>query len=247
MSTYQDVVQANHAAAAWALTEAAGTTFVPYIGGSNLVGAGGFAYRQTGPFAAAYGLHLNAAAKLTLTFVTVVQPPVTWDCWFKLASATPALLLVLMYAGASATNGSGIYVATNGHIHVLHGTIVDVDTGLLWPDTNWHLLQRIASADGRTVGVAIDGVIRYRAFLAAPIAPTPNTLVFGGDSAAGASVALDVAMPAFYPFELGAGEVAATFQGATDPNGALGNTLTGAGAQLQTILNYVSRTYTNAP
>jgi hypothetical protein len=243
MSTYQDVVIANHAAAAWALTEAAGLAFAPYIGGSNLVGTGGFLYRQAGPFAAAFGLHENVGAKLTLTFVSVVQPPVTWDCWFKLPSATPAALEVLFYAGNSAANGSGVYVATNGHIHVLHGTIVDVDTGLLWPDNQWHLLQRIASADGRTVGLALDGVIRYRAFLAAPVAPAPNVLVFGGDSGAGSAVAIDVAMPAFYPFELGAGQAAATFQAATDPNGALGNTLTGAGSLLQQILASVRKQF----
>jgi len=210
LSTYQDVVLANQALAAWALTEAAGTTFVPYIGGSNLIGTGAFDYQQSGPFAASFGLRGHVAAKLTLTFVTVVNPPVTRECWFRLPSATPTNLQILFYTGNANTNGSGLYVATNGHIHET---------------------------------LAIDGVVRWRATPATANAPSPNALIFMADSSTTTNNLVTVAMPAFYPYELSPPQLASTFLASTNPDAALGLTLSGGSDLLAQILASVRRTY----
>jgi hypothetical protein len=243
MSTYQDVVLANQALAAWALTEPSGTTFVPYIGGSNLIGTNTFDYQQTGPFAASFGLRGHVGAKLALAFVTVVNPPVTRECWFRLPSATPTNLQILFYTGNAGANGSGVYVATNGHIHVLHAGVTDVDTLLLWPDTNWHLIQLAANANGVTETLAIDGAVRWRATPATANAPAPNTLFFMADSSTTTNNLITVAMPAFYPTELSSQQLAASFLASTNPDAAMGVTLSGGGDLLAAILACVRKTF----
>lgn len=254
MSTYQDVITSAKALAAWALTESSGTTFAPYISGSNLVGSGTFSYRVTGPFTGAFGLHLNVGAKVTLTFLAVVNPPVTVEGWFRLPTNPPTSLTQLWSTGTSASNGDGMYVATNGHIHNLRGGRADTDTLLVWPDTNWHLVQYAANANGALSSIALDGVVRWRAQPAQPNAPSPNILTYGGDQAAGAATALELAMPAFYAYELDPGQLAASFTAATNPDGAIGATITGGGIalasnalDLSAILAAVRHTYVNAP
>ena len=216
---------------------------MPYIGGSNLIGTGAFDYQQSGPFAASFGLRGHVAAKLTLTFVTVVNPPVTRECWFRLPSATPTNLQILFYTGNANTNGSGLYVATNGHIHVLHAGTADVDTALLWPDTAWHLIQLAANPNGVTETLAIDGVVRWRATPATANAPSPNALIFMADSSTTTNNLVTVAMPAFYPYELSPPQLASTFLASTNPDAALGLTLSGGSDLLAQILASVRRTY----
>lgn len=230
MSVYQDVIVAARALAAWALTEAAGAAFVPFIGGSNLVGTGAFNYRQAGPAGTDFGLGLQVGSKLTLTFAAVVQPPVTTELWVKMSTVTPATLTFPYYFGASSGNGSGVYIATNGHVHLLYGGRVDTDTGLIWPDTNWHLLQVAANSGGNTTTIAIDGVVRWRASPIVPNAPVPNVMTIGGDSANTTPTALQVAWPAFYAYEMSPGNMASTYQAVTNPAAALPGTVSGGGA-----------------
>lgn len=254
MSVYQDVVAANLALAAWALTEASGLAFVPYIGGSNLVGSGAFDYQQAGPAGTDFGLRSHVGAKTTLTFVTVVNPPVTTECWIKVSNITPAATCYLIKTGNNGVNGIGFYLATNGHLHLELGGVQDIDTLITWPDTNWHLLQLASSQLGQIETVGFDGVVRYRSGTSTPTAPTPNTLTFTGSSANTATQLVTIAWPAFYAYEMSPANMAATYLALTNPTAALVSTVTGGGAQagapsdaLSKILSYVSRTYQNAP
>jgi hypothetical protein len=250
VSTYQDVVSADNALAAWALTEASGLAFVPYIGGSNLVGSGTFTYQQTGPFAASFGLQFAVGAKATLTFATVVNPPVTVEAWVKLSSATPSSPQFLWGTGNGAANGVQPYVSTAGHIRIQLGGVQDTDTGVIWPDTNWHLVEVASSSSLNVLTLMLDGVVRWRQQLGTAGAPSPNTLTFFGHSGAGSGIVATLAMPAFYAYEYTAAQAAATFLAATNPNAALGATLSGGGINqalaqttLDLILASVRKTY----
>jgi hypothetical protein len=242
MSTYQDVVQAKLAVAAWSFAEAAGLAFAPYIGGSGLVGAGTFAYQQAGPFAASFGLRINVGAKLTLTFVQTVVLPITFEAWFKLA-VPPAAAEFLFYNGNAGANGNGIYVATvNSHLHYFAGGgVVDTDLGVTWPNGNWHLLDVGQDVNG-VMTLSIDGVTAYRGFVTAPIAPAPNVLTIGGSSTTTSAVQLHVAMAAYYISALTPQQAASNFLASTDPNSALliGGTL---GADLSTLYALLHRTF----
>jgi hypothetical protein len=240
--TYQDVVAANGALAAWAFTEAAGLAFAPYIGGSGLVGTGTFAYQQAGPFAASFGLQINTLSKTDLTFVATVQPPITTELWVKLASATPATRQHLYYVGNPGANGTGVDVATTGEIRFLQGGRADNALGIFWPDTLWHLVQLASAADGVTITLAIDGIVRVRRTVTISNAPAPNHLYFSGDSAAGNVVGETIAMGAFYPYELTPTQLRSSFIAASTPGAALATTLAGAGtvlADAATILDEI--------
>jgi hypothetical protein len=250
VATYQDVVAANSALAAWSFTEASGLTFGPYIGGSNLVGTGAFDYQQAGPFAASFGLRAHVGARASLVFVAQVVPPFTTEAWFKLASATPATLQILFYFGNTASNGSGLYVNTAGHIVVHGGGRFGLDTGILWPDTNWHQVQMIADQSGVFIGLGLDGLIRWRNGVPAPNSPSPNTLFFFGDSTITSPALCSVAMAALYAYSMSPGNLASSFLAATDPTAALAGTLTSGGSSssapsaiLAEILASVKKTY----
>jgi hypothetical protein len=238
VSTYQDVVAAQGAVGAWAFTEAAGLAFAPYIGGSGLVGAGGFAYQQAGPFATSFGLRINVGAKVTLTFVATVQLPVTFEGWFKLA-VPPAAAQFLYYNGNAGANGNGLYVAAvNSHIHYFAGGgVADVDLGVSWPNGSWHLLDAAQDVSG-VFTLALDGVVLFRGFIPTPIAPTPNVLTLGGSSTTTAAVQLHVAMAAYYITALSPQQAAANYLASTDPDTAL---VSGGGGSQSAILDLILR------
>lgn len=243
MSTYQDVVTQNGALAAFALTEAAGLDFAPYIGGSHLTGSGTFAYRQAGPFAAAFGLQLNVGAKLALPFVATVSIPVSFECWYKFTTP-PASDQYLFYNGAAATNGNGFYVHhADGHLHYFAGGgIADFDTGVVWPSSGWHLLT-VAQGTSGAVHLYIDGSLQFAGTLKAPLAPSPNTLFIGGENGSAATVVVTVAMPDWANIEYTPQAAANTFFAATDPNAAFNNGGGSTSAILQAILNSVRKTF----
>lgn len=250
MTTYQDVVTASLPLAAWALTEAGGIDFAPYISAQHLTGSGVFDYRQIGPAGTDFSLNFRVGAKAGFTFTLTVVPPFTTEGWFKFVALPLASNSFLFYQGAQASNGVGLYVKTDGHIHLLQGGIRDTDTGVIWPDTNWHLVELISAGDGTTRGLAFDGVIRYRASQGGGNTPAPNQLNYCGDSAGGAAVATRVAWPAIYAYEMSAANVASIFGGVTNPSGALGGTVSGGGgvsgsnsALLNLILQSVRKTY----
>lgn len=250
MTTYQDVISAQVALAAWAFSEAGGTDFAPYISAQHLTGSGTFAYRQVGPFSPYFSLHVNVGAKVGFTFLQTVNPPFTTEVWFKLPSATPASNTFVFYQGAQASNGVGLYVKTDGHFHILQGGVRDTDTGVLVPDANWHLVELISEADGATRSLALDGVIRYRAAQGGGNTPSPNQLNYCGDSAGGAAVATDIALPAIYAYAMSAANVASNYIAQTNPAAALGGTVSQGGAAsgsfsdiLNQILHAVQKTF----
>lgn len=245
-ATYQDVVRANGALASWALTEAGGTDFAPWLGGSHLVGAGGLTYRQAGPFATAFGLMLAVGASLRLSFLQTVSNPVTIEAWIKLASATPAAAQTLDAAGNEASNGTGVYIATNGHVHWIQGGISDQDLGVLWPSAAWHLLDVITTTAG-THTIAIDGLPVSTFTSATPNAPNPNVLGFLSSGNGGCENAASlVAYPTFYGTALSQFQTQVNFLAASDPVSALalvGGTGVSDSSLLQAIYDAVHKTY----
>lgn len=228
-TTYQDVVRANSPLGSWALTEAGGFVFVPWISASQLVGSGTFLYRQAGPFASAFGLHLAAATQIHVLFLTTVQPPFTSQLWVKLDVNPPAANGYLLKSGAS-TNGAGFYVKTDGHVHWEAGGVQDIDTGTVWPDLNWHLVTWCA--ESTTVqSLYLDGAIVWRTTVSAPAAPAPNVEGFASEGSGGTvNIVGTIAYPTLYPYALTPSQVAATFLAASDPATALGGTLNAGGA-----------------
>lgn len=241
MSTYQDVVTANQALGAWALTESSGTSFAPYIGGTSLVGSAPLTYRNTGPIGTDFAVGLGVGAKLQLPFATTLFPPVTDEAWFKLASLTVATYQILMRIGTTGSNGTGFYIATSTlHVHFTSpgSTPNDFDTGFVWPDTNWHLVDWVAEPT-LINRLYIDGKAVWSVNLNNSSAPSPNELGYGCDGSSDTSKnALQVAWPAFYPLALSALNISATYEAKTDPGGALANTV-GANQTNQSLLNQI--------
>lgn len=230
MTTYQDVVQANGALGAWALTEAAGGVFAPYLGGTSLTGGGVTGYRDPGPFAGSFGLRVGVGGNLRLPFATVVQPPVTNEAWFKLSTFPPAPYAYLLRAGTLGSSGNGFYVDPAAR-HVFYTAPVTgpIDTGFVWPDLNWHLVDWSSSA-GNVLSLYVDGQIVWRVAVGSPGPPTPNVLGYGCDgNADNEKQVTTIAWPAFYPFELAPTSVTASFLAATNPSLALAYAFTGGG------------------
>lgn len=241
-TSYQDVARANGVLAGWALTEAAGLSFAPWVGGASLVGTGGFLYRQAGPFASAFGLHLNAGATVRLPFIAPLQAPTTFEVWAKLNGVTPSAQAYPFYSGNPSANGSGVYVATNGHVHFLEGGVVDTDTTVLWPSAGWHLVQMV-SFSSTLHAILIDGATIYQATQGGSLAPVNNSLAFGCDSNNGAAAGIDIAYPALYATALNATSAYSTFLAATDPDSAIGFAASGGGNLAQQILAAVRKVY----
>lgn len=249
MPTYQDVIVAEAPAGAWALTESSGLAFVPYIGGVSLAGSGTFSYRTTSPTDPfGFALHLNVGAKVSLAFTATVAAPDTWECWYKFSLPLSADQY-LFYNGHAGVNGNGFYIRhTDNHVIYIQGASVQTDTGVIWPDSNWHLIQAGAPSTSQ-VYLAFDGAIRYQQPSGNPAAPSPNTLYIGGESGTSAAVAFDISWPAFYAYALSPGEIAADYAAQSDPSGAIGATVTGglgAGSSsdvLARILAAVQRTF----
>lgn len=200
--TYQQQKAADAALAAWALVESSGTTFAPYIGGQSLALTGVADYQQTGPFPTSFGLNLHVGAKLGLTFIRTVLPPFSTECWLKLSNIAPASTQILFYYGNNTLNGSGLYLATNGHVHFLSGGVQDIDTGFVWPDLNWHMLDLTSDSNTGPETIYFDGAVVWRNTITNPLAPSPNTVFFGGDSGVTANQQVTYAMPTLYPYSL---------------------------------------------
>jgi hypothetical protein len=248
MSTYQDVVKANLAIAAWSLTEASGTTFAPYIGGSNLIGQAPLTYRAPGPVAAGFSLGLGVGSFLHLPFVATLYPPVTDECWFKLASLTVTTYQLLFRLGVTGSNGTGWYVDTSRVLHWTSpgSTPNDVNTGFVWPDTAWHLCDWVAEAPLINT-FYFDGIPVARVNLNTSSSPSPNTIGYGADGVTdNVKNALNVAWPAFYTIALSPTAIYANWLAASDPDAALNLTNTGAvnaSSLLQLIYAAVHKLY----
>lgn len=247
MTTYQDVVASDLPIDAWALSESSGTAFSPYAGVDNLTGSAGLAYNQPGPFTGANGLHIPAAGTLrTPTFISLVQP-LTIEAWVKLDATPPGTLTLIFYWGNSSANGSGLYVATNGHVHLYNGGVADIDTGFT-VSSGWHLYQlgNATTTDNRTI-VAVDGVVIYNATPAAPATGNPQQFGFLCSATAAAATAGTVAMPALYPNTFGYAQAYSHFLASSSPDQALGYTrypgASGGDSLLLQILNSVRKTY----
>ena len=251
-ATYQDVIRANGAADGWALSEAAGTDFAPWVGAVHLTGSGGLLYQQAGPFAASFGLHLAAGAKLASpAFALPLSPPVSFEMWVKLDAYPPTANTVLMYMGNASANGWGLVIKTDGTLRVLESGVAFYDTGVALGG-GWHLIQ-LGGMDrtGSVLQVGIDGVQVWAGAVAASLLPTPNAMYFGGDSSAGATRAMTIAYPAFYNQALAGLAIRSNFMAATDPDSALALALATPGATTQSqtdllnaILAAVRKTYT---
>lgn len=228
MATYQDVIAADNALAAWAFTEASGLDFAPYISAQHLTGRGTFLYRQAGPFAAAFGLHFNVGADASFTFGLQINPPFSVEAWVRVVANPPAASAVIHYSGNSASNGSGVYIASaTSHLHLLLGGHADNDLGIIWPDTNWHLYQVAGAPDGSTETIGLDGVVRLRKPFSGAIAPSPDNMDFGGSNNQTAVTPIELAYPALYAYELSPAQMANHYLAATNPDAAIGNTLSG--------------------
>lgn len=248
MSTYQDVVLANGAVLAWALTESAGTDFVPYIGGTHLTGAGGgMSYRQTGPFAGAFGLQVIAGDSLRYPFSQAVFPPFTTEVWTNFSTLTPASSQLIFYAGNQAANGSGLYLSTTGHLHWYAGGVFDVDLGA-YGHTGWNLVQ-VASPDNTHAQIFINGIQTNSVTTAASTAPTPNGQGWMSDDSSYNSVETCLlSYPAVYAKAFTANQAYASFVASTNPDLALQYILAGVGGTLpitllNDILNSVRKIY----
>lgn len=250
MATIQDVITAEAPAAAWALTEAAGTDFVPYIGGSHLTGSGTFGYRTAGPVGTDFGLQINAGAKVALGFVATVSTPDEIQVWVKLhTNPPPSDFQSIWHNGNWSANGTGLWVNHLSHVIFGQPGSANADTGFIWPDTAWHLVSVSAQASN-LITFSFDGRIVFQRNVATPIAPSPNTLYFGGDSGNGSLTVIGIAWPAFYAYAESAGQIASDFLAKTDPSNALFGTLTGgagvAGSFTDTlaqVLASVRKTY----
>ncbi len=248
--TYQDVVRANGGIGSWALTEAAGTDFVPWLGGTHITGAGAHTYRQAGPFATAFSLGFAIGSRLVLPLAAVLAPPVTNEAWIKLSALAPVPYQLMLRSGTTGVSGSGLYLDTLNHLHWTGFGAVDIDTGFIWPDTNFHLLQ-FASGPGNFLQLYFDGGSIFTTTTATPSAPTPNSIGYLCDSAADNShVAGFVSYPTIYLRVLTPTEAFANFLAATDPAAAMAYTVTGGGElgaanalELQTIFDLLHRTF----
>jgi hypothetical protein len=234
------VVQANAAALAFAFTEASGD-FAPYIGGGNLVVTPTVDYRQTGPAGTDFATNLHVGSKLTYTFAAILQPPVTTEMWVKVSSITPAANLRLFSTGNDTANGVEIYLTTAGHIRLAGPGQFDIDTGLLWPDTSWHLLQLASNTNQTLRTIGIDGIVRYQASPGTSNAPSPNVLTLGGSSGVTETQATLFAWPALYLYEMSPSNMRATFIAITNPAAALGGTVSGGGATSGSTLDLLNQ------
>lgn len=206
LSTYEQSVADRGAILGWALDATSGTTFAPYLNTPqnvitttpNFVSTGTIDYSQADHTASASALNLHAGAKLTLTFTATVSPPFIIELWVKLPTTTPAANQVIFSTGTAGTNGIELYVTPTGLIRFDAGSRYDQSTGVFWPDTNWHRVDFESSGAIHHI-FELDNVELYQADNSPQaFIPSPNILVLGGQSGAGASSALQIAWPALY-------------------------------------------------
>jgi len=223
MTTYQDVVAANQALWAWALVEPSGLDFAPYIGSQHLTGHGSFLYQQSGPFPTSEALKANTNGWLTVPFPLGAAAPWWVEFWVKLPSATPAVAQNMLVTGVSGSSSTSIYIATNGHIHINVVGVTDFDTGFVWPNTAWHLVQ-VGHIDntGGSVGFAFDGVqVSSHSIVGATFAA--NSLWSIGADVNGVSPLASAlfSFVAVYPGVLSGPSLLASFVAASNAAGAL--------------------------
>lgn len=238
MSTYQDVVAANLARYAWALTEAAGTDFPPYIGAAHLTGSGTLLYQQSGPFATSLALHLATNARLVTPAGVVASQPTTLETWLSIDTYPPSAAVAAFYWGNSGANGVGVLIQTNGNIGYYVPPNAVIDTGVPF-GSGWHLIQLGNLAPtGSQVAIARDGIIVWQATSAAQVAANPNQVAFGSTPVANAGAALKLAFPAIYNQAITPQLALSSYLASTDPDSAMGYTL-GAAANNLDILNQI--------
>lgn len=246
MSTYQDVVGANLPQVAWALVEASGNDHAPYVGQVHLTSSGTRLYQQAGPFANSLSIHFGGNGGLAATNPTVFNPPLTLEAWFKADAVTTGASRMLFYYGNNGANGFGAYIASGTpFVTLLHGGVAFGATTLQWPDTNWHLLQLVQNTTTEQL-VYLDGVLQVHNTMGAYAAPSTN-LLFLQDATPTNFFAGNIAMPAVYPWALSGSQAYASYLGSTNPNAALGLTLSqgvntgqGTNALLNAILDAVT-------
>lgn len=222
MPSYQDVVAANGAVGAWALVEAAGADFAPYIGAGHMTGQGSLVYQQTGPFATSVAVKGNTAGYLTLPFPNSITTPWWVEFWAKITSPPGSDVSLSRSGNAAGGNGAGLYVHTDGHLHFQVVGPRDVDTGKVI-DSNWHLYQYgHTDSTGVSVQVVVDGVVDTTVSLAGIVNANPATWGFLSD-AVGVQIAPSASLSyvALYPAVLTPQNAYASFLAATDPTTAM--------------------------
>jgi hypothetical protein len=229
VTTYQDVIAANQAALAFAFVEAAGD-FAPYIGAGHFVVTPVVTHQVAGPAGTDFGVNVLVGGKITYTFAATFFPPITTEVWVKLSSITPAANLRIFSTGNDSANGVELYLNPTSHLHLTAPGAYDVDTGIVWPDTNWHLLQLASGISAGLETVALDGIIHYNHNPGTANAPVPNVLTLGGSSITAETQATEFAWPAVYLYAMTPANMAATFAALSNPAAALAGTVTGGAA-----------------
>lgn len=249
MTTYQDVVAANQSVLAYSLTEAAGN-FAPFIGAGALVAQAPITYRQAGPAGSDFAIQIGVGGKATYTFAVQPTPPFTTEVWVKMTNLAPAANLRIWSTGNDTANGVEFYMTPTAHLHLTGPGVFDIDTGIVWPDLNWHLLHLASSLASAIRTVALDGIVRYQANPGVATLPTPDVVTFGGSSGVNETQATSFAWPAFYLYAMSPANMASTFQAIASPAGALAGTVSGGAATptatatlLQQILDSVRKIY----
>jgi len=246
VSTYQDVVNAWGPIGAWALTESAGTDFVPYTGPYHLTGSGTLLYRQAGPFAASLAVHLATNARMLTNGLLLPGGQNTLECWVHLDANPPAAFTPLMFWGNSAANGNGLVWDTDGFVKYYVPTVATTSTGFN-PGAGWHLFQlgNVPGVGGSVV-IAVDGVIRYQKVQSTGLAGSPDQIGFGCTPVANSAVGLSIAFPAVYNIGLSPLMAQSIFEAASTPNDAILKTPAGNTANnalLNQIYAAVHRTF----
>ena len=245
MASYQDVVLAMRPTGAWALNQASGTDFPPYVNFVHATITGIDAYQQPGPFTNALAVHLATGGKATIPIGSTNAQRAYTEVWFKRDSASaPASDLAVIYAGNSSSNGSGIFWRSSGELSVLRGGSGHTMTGI-FPTPGWHLFAFGGLADGR-LAVALDGQILFAQSLTTTT-PSPDNTYIASASAFTVPEPVSIALPAIYPEAMDAYNVYASYLAASDPDRAMAYTPVGGTLQnwdlLNQILASVRRTY----
>lgn len=252
MATYQDVIRSDNPYAGWALVEASGFDFAPWVGLLHLAGAATLLYQQPGPFPASEALHLAAGAKLTATFSFDPQAPFWVNGWVKFDSNVWGPANAIFQLGDNTTNGWSLYVQNDGKIHFfVPGTGGgDTNTGFAWPDTNWHFVSVgniNTSSAAPTIAIYVDGVIVFQGGVQGSHATAVHTLGFlTPGSSGGAARGASISYPAVFFDVLPPNSNRAEFLAATNPDAALPltqNNPVNDTALLNAILAAVRHTY----
>jgi hypothetical protein len=173
---------------------------------------------------------VQAGDSLRFQFSALLFPPLTTEAWIRISSTSLTTSHILFYQGNNASNGAGLYLATNRHLHLLRGGSGDTDTGYVWPDTNWHMVDLVSNS-AVSATVYVDGLSVGSFAIAAPLTPSPNGQGWlCDDSAFTCTLQSDISYPTFYFGSLDANRIYANFLAATDPDQALQRVQASTGA-----------------